>query len=47
MISNCKNCFELGHKCPKHKEKNKKALSRKELTEKTTKQIEKGRQRVL
>ena len=44
---NCKKCFELGYKCSECKAKNKKAPSRKELTEKTINQIKKGNQKRL
>lgn len=47
MVIKCPRCYKLSHKCPGCLEKNKKALGREDLAEKTKEEINKGNQKTL
>lgn len=47
MITPCPKCYETGYKCQECKDRNKKALSKRRLVEKTEEEISKGNQKTL
>ena len=44
---NCKRCYNLGNTCQECKDRKRKPLSLKQLTEKTKQEIKEGKQKII